>query len=124
MSERLRAAQEILNVYFFALYDADDHQAHSGLTAAICEASVRSDIAGNYIAPRYVTVHRVPEMVGVVDGRGEVHLMQRSGSKEEDVISCETCALHGKCQRDWVDGLECCMDWQSKRKGKRKHYGR
>lgn len=68
---------EILNVYFYALYDEGDHEAHSGLTANVCSAAVRDDIKGNYIAPRYVTIHRVPELVGVVseDG-GTVQIMQ------------------------------------------------
>lgn len=68
---------EILNVYFYALYDEGDHEAHSGLTADVCSAAVRDAIKGNYIAPRYVTIHRVPELVGVVseDG-GTVQIMQ------------------------------------------------
>ena len=68
---------EILNVYFYALYDEGDHEAHSGLTANVCSAAVRDDIKGNYIAPRYVTIRRVPELVGVVseDG-GTVQIMQ------------------------------------------------
>lgn len=69
---------EILNVYFYALYDeGEPHEAHSGLTADVCSAAVRDAIKGNYIAPRYVTIHRVPELVGVVseDG-GTVQIMQ------------------------------------------------
>lgn len=68
---------DFLNVYFYALYDEIDHKAHSGLTANVCSAAVRDDIKGNYIAPRYVTIHRVPELVGVVseDG-GTVQIMQ------------------------------------------------
>lgn len=68
---------DFLNVYFYALYDEGDHEAHSGLTADVCSAAVRDAIKGNYIAPRYVTIHRVPELVGVVseDG-GTVQIMQ------------------------------------------------
>lgn len=68
---------ELLNVYFYALYDEGDHEAHSDLTADVCSAAVRDAIKGNYIAPRYVTIHRVPELVGVVseDG-GTVQIMQ------------------------------------------------
>ena len=122
MNENAHRTTEILNVYFYALYDADNRQAHSGLTAAICEAAVRSDITGNYTAPRYVTVHRVPELVGIVDERGAVHLMpRRTVSRDGEMISCETCALHGECRRgEVIDGLESCLDWQSGREGKRK----
>lgn len=72
-------SKQLLNVYFYALYDEGDQKAHSGLAANVCSASVRSDIAGNYIAPRYVTVHRVPGLVGVVSESGcTVEIMQRS----------------------------------------------
>lgn len=73
--------RQLLNVYFYALYDEGDHEAHSGLTADICSDAVRSNINGNYIAPRYVTVHRVPELVGVVSADGcTVQIMPRPKS--------------------------------------------
>ncbi len=66
-----------LNVYFYALYDEIDHKAHSGLTADVCSAAVRDAIKGNYIAPRYATIHRVPGLVGVVsEDDGTVQIMQ------------------------------------------------
>lgn len=64
------------NVYFYALYDEEDQKAHSGLTAAVNETFVREDIYGNYRDPRYITIHRVPELVGVITG-STVEIMQR-----------------------------------------------
>lgn len=76
---------ELLNVYFYALYDEGDHEAHSGLTADVCSAAVRDAINGNYIAPRYVTVHRVPELVGVVSADGcTVQITSRSEAQQID----------------------------------------
>lgn len=69
---------EKLNVYFYALYDAADHQPHSGLTANTCASSVCRDIRGNYIDPRYVTVHFVPELEGIAKaGSSEVEIVPR-----------------------------------------------
>lgn len=77
--------RQLLNVYFYALYDEGDHEAHSGLTADICSDAVRSNINGNYIAPRYVTVHRVPELVGVVSADGcTVQIMPRVEAQRID----------------------------------------
>ena len=76
---------ELLNVYFYALYDEGAHEAHSGLTADVCSAAVRDAINGNYIAPRYVTVHRVPELVGVVSADGcTVQITSRSEAQQID----------------------------------------
>lgn len=107
---------EILNVYFYALYDAEDQQAHSGLTVALCSEAVRADIAGNYIRPRYVTIRRVPGLVGVVSGDGcTVQIMQRSAAKQNGSrISCDNCLKYGDCLRDLDSGLECCPDWEAK----------
>lgn len=101
---------EILNVYFYALYDAEDQQAHSGLTAGLCSEAVRADIAGNYIRPRYVTIHRVPELVGLTNG-SHVVIAPRPRFERFPLISCETCRLFGNCGREQTDGLECCPDW-------------
>lgn len=82
-SEAISMSKQLLNVYFYALYDEGDHKAHSGLAANVCSASVRSDIAGNYIAPRYVTVHRVPGLVGVTsEDSSTVEIMQRSEAQQ------------------------------------------
>ena len=62
------SSSAVLNVYYYALYDAADSQTHSGLTANVCASAVRNDIERNYLKPRYVTVHRVPELVGVENG--------------------------------------------------------
>lgn len=76
---------EILNVYFYALYDEGDHEAHSGLTADVCSAAVRDAIKGHYIAPRYVTIHRVPGLVGVVREDGcTVQITPRSEAQQID----------------------------------------
>lgn len=76
---------DFLNVYFYALYDEGDHEAHSGLTANVCSAAVRDDIKGNYIAPRYVTIHRVPGLVGVVREDGcTVQITPRSEAQQID----------------------------------------
>lgn len=76
---------EILNVYFYALYDEGDHEAHSGLTADVCSAAVRNAIKGNYIAPRYLTIRRVPGLVGVVSEDGcTVQITPRSEAQQID----------------------------------------
>lgn len=76
---------DFLNVYFYALYDEGDHKAHSGLTANVCSAAVRDAIKGNYIAPRYVTIHRVPGLVGVVRDDGyTVQITPRSEAQQID----------------------------------------
>ncbi len=101
------------NVYFYALYDANKRQPHSGLVAAVCKEAAHIAITDNFTSPRYVTVHRVLELVGIVDDCGKLHIMKREdAAKERDVISCETCGYHGSCKRNLIDGLECCMDWQ------------
>lgn len=107
---------ELLNVYFYALYDEGDQQAHSGLTANYCEAAVRGDISGNYIKPRYVTVHRVPGLIGVYDQvTGHITIMDKDKHpKAGQKIECATCEFYAKCTRQPTDGLECCEDWRSK----------
>ena len=104
---------ELLNVYFYALYDEGDQQAHSGLTANICEASVKTDIAGNYTTPRYVTVHRVPGLVGVYDqATGMVTIVPRDMRPQAgERIECANCCHYDKCTRNPTDGLDCCEDW-------------
>lgn len=107
---------QLLNVYFYALYDEGDHEAHSGLTANICSAAVRDDIAGNYITPRYVTIRRVPELVGVVSVDGcTVQIMQRREAQQIDTrISCANCRTYGDCLRKLDGGLECCEEWEGR----------
>lgn len=107
---------EVMNVYFYALYDEGDQQAHSGLTGNICAAAVKHDIAANYYKPRYVTVRRVPELVAVCnDSTHTVSIMQRSEApKVGQVISCETCGFYAKCTREPIDGLACCDEWRPK----------
>lgn len=107
---------ELLNVYFYALYDEADGEAHSGLTANVCLAAVRGDIAGNYARPRYVTIHRVPSLVGVVSGDGcTVQIMQRSEAKQNgNRIGCDNCRKYGDCLRDLESGLECCEEWEGR----------
>lgn len=69
---------EKLNVYFYTLYDAACHQPHSGLTASTCASSVCRDVRGNYIDPRYITVHIVPELVGIARAdSSEVEIVPR-----------------------------------------------
>ena len=77
MAERANDMEE-LTVYFYALYDEGDKHAHSGLTANCCTASVKDDIAHNDLLPRYITVHRVPGLVGYVDSAtGQVSIVER-----------------------------------------------
>ena len=102
---------EIMNVYFYALYDHDDQQAHSGLTANTSEKAVREDIEGNYIAPRYVIVRRVPELVGILTGN-TVTIAERLHSMQNEKIGCDTCRIFGDCLRDRTDGSDCCPDWE------------
>ena len=61
-------SKELLNVYFYALYDSVDQQAHSGLIVNTSEDAVREDIERNYVEPRYVKVHLVSELAGIDDG--------------------------------------------------------
>lgn len=109
-------ANELLNVYFYALYDEADRQAYSGLTGNYCEAAVKSDIAANYTKPRYITVHRVPELVGVYDQTiGTVTIMPKEKNLQPgQIIACSSCAFFDKCDRKPTDGLDCCEDWQVK----------
>ena len=106
-------SSETLNVYFYALYDAAAQRAYSGLTAGVCSEDVRNDIAGNYIRPRYVTIRRVPELVGLTNG-SHVTITQRPCVEGFPLISCETCRLFGNCGREQTDGLECCPSWRRK----------
>ncbi|MBR4081373.1 MAG: hypothetical protein IKK21_06275 [Clostridia bacterium] len=104
---------ELLNVYFYALYDEGDQQAHSGLTANICEASVKTDIADNYTTPRYVTVHRVPGLVGVYDqATGMVTIVPRELRLQVgEKVECKTCYYYDKCTRKPTTGQTYCEDW-------------
>ena len=106
---------EVLNVYFYALYDEDDQQAHSGLTGGICEAAVHRNIAFNYNKPRYVTVHRVPGLISVYDeATGKTMIVDKTKRPEVgQKIECATCKFYAKCTRQPADGLECCEDWRS-----------
>ena len=107
---------QLLNVYFYALYDEADGEAHSGLTANICSAAVREDIAGNYVTPRYVTIHRIPGLMGVVSSDGcTVQIMKRSEAKQNsNRIGCDNCRKYGDCLRELDSGLECCEDWEGR----------
>ena len=51
-----------LKVYFYACYDEADKQAYSGLTIGLCAASVREDVRKNFRHPKYISIHRVPEL--------------------------------------------------------------
>ena len=105
---------EILNVYFSALYDEGDHEAHSGLTADVCSAAVRDAIKGNYIAPRYVTIHRVPGLVGVVREDGcTVQIILRHEAQQRR-ISCDDCRKYGDCLRNLDGKSTCCEDWEGR----------
>lgn len=105
---------EVMNVYFYALYDERDQKAHSGLTGNICAESVKHDIAANFYKPRYVTVRRVPELVAVCDdSTGTVTIIKRGeAQKVGQMISCETCGFYAKCTREPTDGLLCCEEWR------------
>lgn len=70
--------EERLNVYFYACYDADSREPHCGLTAGVCVDEVRANVQGNYYEPRYVTVKRVPELVGIVDENGHVSIIDKA----------------------------------------------
>ena len=71
-------SEDRLNVYFYACYDADSREPHCGLTAGICIDEVREAVQGNYYEPRYVTVKRVPELVGIMDADGHVSIIDRA----------------------------------------------
>lgn len=105
-----------LNVYFYALYENDDHSAHSGLVASECEDDVRSDIAGNYIDPRYVTIYLVPDLVGVLSEDGcTAQIMPLSEALQiEGYISCDNCRKYGDCLRNLDGKSTCCEDWEGR----------
>ena len=63
-----------LKVYFYACYDEADKQAYSGLTIGLCAASVREDVRKNF-RPKYIGVHRVPELAVAVDGDGREYII-------------------------------------------------
>ena len=75
--------QERLNVYFYALYDAADRQAYSGLATDVCKANVIANIMGNFRAPAYVTVRKVPELMGV-ENDGMVAIVEHPHRREAD----------------------------------------
>lgn len=64
-----------LKVYFYACYDEADHHAHSGLTIGLCAASVREDVRKNFRDPKYISVHRVPELAVAEDGDGREYII-------------------------------------------------
>ena len=58
---------EMLNVYFYAFYCAENKpRANSGLVADESAEQVREDIMSNFRFPRFITVRQVPELAGVV----------------------------------------------------------
>ena len=59
-----------LKVYFYACYDEADGKAYSGLTIGLCAASVREDVRKNFRRPKYISIHRVPELAVTEDGDG------------------------------------------------------
>lgn len=71
-------SEDRLNVYFYACYDAGSGEPCCGLTTGICIDEVRDNVKGNYYEPRYVTVKRVPELVGIVDADGRVSIIDRA----------------------------------------------
>ena len=73
--------QEGLNVYFYAFYDTADKHAYSGLVADTCKANVIGDIMGNFQAPVYVTVRKVPELIGLENG-STVEIVTRPHRRE------------------------------------------
>ena len=64
-----------LKVYFYACYDKADKQAYSGLTIGLCAASVREDVRKNFRHPKYISIHRVPELAVAVDGDGREYII-------------------------------------------------
>ena len=72
--------QEGLNVYFYAFYDTADKHAY-GLVAYTCKANVIGDIMGNFKAPVYVTVRKVPELMGLENG-STVEIVTRPHRRE------------------------------------------
>ena len=68
-----------LKVYFYACYDEADKQAYSGLTIGLCAASVREDVRKNFRHPKYISIHRVPELAVAVDGDGREYIIHKDG---------------------------------------------
>lgn len=63
----MQSGNEVMNVYFYALYEAADQTAHSGMCVERCAEIVMEEIQGNYIQPRCVTIRRIPELLGLVN---------------------------------------------------------
>ena len=64
-----------LKVNFYACYDEADKQAYSGLTIGLCAASVREDVRKNFRRPKYISIHRVPELAVTEDGDGREYII-------------------------------------------------
>lgn len=73
-----------LKVYFYACYDEADKQAYSGLTIGLCAASVREDVRKNFRHPKYISVHRVPELAVAVDGDGREYIIPQGWQSRRD----------------------------------------
>lgn len=72
-----------LKVYFYACYDEADKQAYSGLTIGLCAASVREDVRKNFRHPKYIGVHRVPELAVAVDGDGREYIIPQKKAPQD-----------------------------------------
>ena len=64
-----------LKVYFYACYDKADGKAYSGLTIGLYAASVREDVRKNFRRPKYISIHRVPELAVTEDGDGREYII-------------------------------------------------
>ena len=73
-----------LKVYFYACYDEADKQAYSGLTIGLCAASVREDVRKNFRHPKYISIHRVPELAVAVDGDGREYIIPQGRQSRRD----------------------------------------
>ena len=73
-----------LKVYFYACYDKADKQAYSGLTIGLCAASVREDVRKNFRHPKYISIHRVPELAVAVDGDGREYIIPQGRQSRRD----------------------------------------
>lgn len=71
----------MLNVYFYAFFDASDRTAHSGLTVNESPDAVREDIRGNFAEPMYLTVRHVPELAGIEEG-GYARIVERAEARD------------------------------------------
>ena len=73
-----------LKVYFYACYDEADGKAYSGLTIGLCAASVREDVRKNFRRPKYISIHRVPELAVTEDGDGREYIIPQKKAPAGD----------------------------------------